>query len=702
MLLRQLRSLIGSHRRGARFSQRAKHGSRGRLFEQLESRCVLSCTAVVDPLKSSLVVTGDGGANKVAIRNDDLQGIVVTCDGSVFKADQAKHIGINTLGGPDTFEVTLGDIKIDPNNPNTPLDLNLNGGGGADAFLIGLLSVAIEGDLDLTAEGGDGNDTFDLKVEDVQLTGQTGPETSPHVRLHGGNGADAFLIGLLNVVAPSGPAALHLDVTSGGGNDDVTAHVEDNFIDLHLDVDLGAGQDTFTATILPDSGVNLASGDFLALGCIEANVLGGAGADRFQVNVGQPNAPEPGKPQPLLASELMLSLDGGSEADEIGVTMHNVALGAEAQIGVDSGIGADRILIGLLNVAVPSDPSSPEVVAAGSDDFLGEQVAINFDLFTGAGDDRVMTSVEGLGICLNFDARLGAGRDLFNAKLAMGGADPCVIFGISGGDGADVFDVDVFGAQTPGTSDKLPDPDDGLQLNFDGGGGADAFLIGLLNVAISGPVTLIGNGGDGNDVFMTRFAGLNGDGVWKTDFDGGDGNDLFMTKFADVNGDGVWKTDFKGGNGNDTLMSSISNFSPEYFLTADLGGGNDLAVMSIVGPDVGPIGNDDGAPSSLGIDIAGGDGRDSLFLNFRGGLLGPTSVVLDGGEGNDAIDAVFNLASTNDYSLLAHVVGGKGNDNLALHVKVFDAGQSELDLLLDASQGRDKYRVSDNVTVQKV
>src|SRR6185369_3920886 len=82
MLLRQLRSLIGSRRLGARFSARAQRGSRGRLFEQLESRCVLSCTAVVDPLKSALVVTGDGGANKVAIRNDDLQGIVVTCDGS--------------------------------------------------------------------------------------------------------------------------------------------------------------------------------------------------------------------------------------------------------------------------------------------------------------------------------------------------------------------------------------------------------------------------------------------------------------------------------------------------------------------------------------------------------------------------------------------------------------------------------------------
>jgi len=518
MFLRQLLSLISAHRLGDRFTRHAQRGSRGRLFEQLESRCVLSCTAVVDPLKSTLVVTGDDGANKVAIRDDGLQGIVVTCDGSVFKADQAKHVGINTLGGPDTFEVTLGDVKIDPNNPNTPLDLNLNGGGGADAFLIRLLNVAIEGDLDLTAEGGDGNDTFDLKVEDVQLTGQTGPESSPHVRLHGGNGADAFLIGLLNVVAPSGPAALHLDVTGGGGNDDVTAHVQDNSIDLHLDVDLGAGRDTFTATILPDSGVNQAGGDFLAIGCIEANVLGGAGADRFQVSVGQPNAPEPGKPQAQLSSELM--------------------------------------------------------------------------------------------------------------------------------------------------------------LNFDGGDGADAYLIGLLNVAISGPVTLLGNGGDGNDVFMTRFVGLNGDGVWKTDFE--------------------------GGSGNDTLISSISNFSPEYFVTADLGTGNDLAVISIIGPDIGQISIEDGAPPSLGIDIAGGDGRDSLFLDFRGGLLGPTRVVLDGGEGNDAIDAVLSLAFTNDYSLLAHVIGGKGNDNLALHVKVFDAGQSELDLLLDASEGRDKYRASDNVTVQKV
>jgi len=697
MFLRQLRSLIGTHRLGARFSRRAKRGSRERLFEQLENRCVLSCTAMVDPLKSSLLVTGDGGANKVAVQDNSIDGIVVTCDGSVFKAGQAKHIGINTLGGPDTFDVKLGDVEIDPNNPNTPLDLNLNGGGGADAYLIGLLSVAIEGDLDLTAEGGDGDDTFDLKVEDVELTGQTGPETSPHIRLHGGNGADSFLIGLLNVAAPSEAAALHLDVTGGGGNDDVTAHVQDSAIDLHLDVDLGAGTDAFTATILPDSGENpFRTGE----PCLDFSIHGGTGADTMQVTVGPPNAPEPGKPQPLLASELMLNFDGGDGADEIGVTMHNVALGAEAQIGVDSGIGADRILIGLLNVAAPGDQSISSVAAAGSDDFLGEEVALDFDVFTGAGDDQVMTSVEGLDIDLHFDASLGAGRDLFQATLAMGVSDPCVIFGVSGGDGADTFDVDVIGAKTPGPDDTLPDPDAMLQLNFSGDGGADAFLIGLLNVAINGDVQISGDGGAGNDSFLTAIAGLNGDGVWKTDFNGGDGNDLFMTTFADVNGDGVWKTDFNGGNGNDTLISSFSNFSPEYFLTADLGAGNDSAVISIIGPVVGQISNDV-APRSLGINIAGADGRDSLLLSFVGDLRGPTQVILDGGDDNDAIDAVFNLAFTNDYSLLAHVIGGKGNDNLALHVKVFNAGQSDLDLLLDASEGRDKYSASDNVTIKK-
>jgi hypothetical protein len=52
-----------------------------------------------------------------------------------------------------------------------------------------------------------------VRVENVQLSGQTGDETAPHVRLHGGKGADAYLIGLLNVAAPSDPAAFHLDVT---------------------------------------------------------------------------------------------------------------------------------------------------------------------------------------------------------------------------------------------------------------------------------------------------------------------------------------------------------------------------------------------------------------------------------------------------------------------------------------------------------
>jgi hypothetical protein len=213
MFLRQRQYLLAQKRPSTRLSTRDNRGLSRRLFEQLETRCVLSCTAVVDPFKGTLIVNGDDGTNKVAVQDNSIAGITVTCDGSVFSADKFKHIEINALGGPDTFDVTLGDVSVDPNNPNSHLELNLYGGDGADAYLIGLLNVAIEGDLDITADGGDGNDTFDVRVENVQLSGQTGDETAPHVRLHGGKGADAYLIGLLNVAAPSDPAAFHLDVT---------------------------------------------------------------------------------------------------------------------------------------------------------------------------------------------------------------------------------------------------------------------------------------------------------------------------------------------------------------------------------------------------------------------------------------------------------------------------------------------------------
>jgi hypothetical protein len=135
-------------------------------------------------------------------------------------------------------------------------------------------------------------------------------------------------------------------------------------------------------------------------------------------------------------------------------------------------------------------------------------------------------------------------------------------------------------------------------------------------------------------------------------------------------------------------------------VTGNLGTGNDSAVISTIGPDVVGINDNNNAPRSVGIDIAGGDGRDSLLLNFVGELTSPMRVILDGGEGNDAIDAVFALASTNDYSLLAHVLGGKGNDNLGLHVKVSRPGQNEIhDLLLDGGDGFNKVDVTDNVVV---
>src|SRR4029079_19314603 len=288
MFLRRLQLFARINRGGARFSTRTQRDSRPRLFEALETRCVLSCTATIN--QGTLLIMGDVTGNDVHLQDEGPAGIRATCDRKpLVDGTLVNRIAINTLGGPDTidyrtdgavssggprtldvntgsgndelsvmynaligllinadlgkgddlfvlkvpespdssgdvalvpavradvdggagsdvFRVDVGDVTADPANPRHVkafLDLNLNGGGDADAFLIGLLNVAIDGDVTIAADGGQGADQFSTNWQNVELI------PGPHVTLDGGGGADAFLIGLLNVAAPaqSGAAA---------------------------------------------------------------------------------------------------------------------------------------------------------------------------------------------------------------------------------------------------------------------------------------------------------------------------------------------------------------------------------------------------------------------------------------------------------------------------------------------------------------
>ena len=184
------------------------------------------------------------------------------------------------------------------------------------------------------------------------------------------------------------------------------------------------------------------------------------------------------------------------------------------------------------------------------------------------------------------DGDLGGGDDSFTATVlpdtrAHRTGEPCLDFAIFGGGGRDTFMLNVGNAKVDPNNPNAPLPslNAELEASFDGGGGNDTILIGLLNVALSNPSQIVASGGDGNDRILIG-------------------------------------------------MLNVAH------------------------------------PGGMNIVADGGAGNDELSLNFRGQLIGKLDVTLDGEEGNDAIDAVFNLVGQSDGTLNATVNGGSGNDKL--------------------------------------
>jgi hypothetical protein len=152
-----------------------------------------------------------------------------------------------------------------------------------------------------------------------------------------------------------------------------------------------------------------------------------------------------------------------------------------------------------------------------------------------------------------------------------------------------------------------------LMLNFDGGTGGDAFLIGLLNVAIDGPVTIVENGGAGNDSFHDTFSQVAANG-------------------------GIWNIAHRGGAGNDELHSSFFDVFADLFIGASLGSGNDTAVIAIIRKAASASLSSSAAPSELvpavRVEVAAGAGNDDVTLAIDRAIE-DFSAFLDGGKGRD-------------------------------------------------------------------
>ncbi|MDA1014314.1 MAG: hypothetical protein O3A00_07650 [Planctomycetota bacterium] len=138
-----------------------------------------------------------------------------------------------------------------------------------------------------------------------------------------------------------------------------------------------------------------------------------------------------------------------------------------------------------------------------------------------------------------------------------------------------------------------------------------------------------------------------------------------------------------GGGDADVVQLNIEDASPDWVIHSNLRGGDDQFSLNVDTPPDNEIipcvrvnvrgeGDDDrisidltGASVDSEILVSGGAGNDFVAVTADSP---PEHAFLriDGGDGNDTIDAVFSLRSENNGFLAIELLGGDGNDNLNL------------------------------------
>lgn len=695
-------------------------------------------------------VIGGGGHDTINISTSDLANILkilgtgtkiipdpeITVDNAAgvelahLFVQETEAIALNTWAGDDA-------IEIQNNGLLAGIDWTINTGGGADDVRFVVVP--------------DPNNPAACPSAPERLTVNLGSTPGPD-DMPGFLAEDHFLLDAAAGWCPSDPSnqPATIDIVGGQGSQKVKldfgqigsplqqgfsdglsvfAHLGaaddlaemltagDIFMPVSLLADMGLGNDKFTASFLPKSDIVQANG-----GVWHGAVLGGPGDDTFMMNVGDANLPPPDPERlPHIGYDLDVGFDGGGGNDSFLIGMLNVAIDGSTRImasggggadvftndyslvewrgpvtvqemggagddqfsdvmqkvrvdagfmmNLNSGLGSDQAALEVREAACPGDPSLPP----------GPCQPIDIDMMTGGGRDTVTVTTQDLGVDLHLDVDLGNGDDSFTANIlpdsSVGPGGGCIEANVNGGGGRDTFVMHTGGVNSPVPGLGIPHIAAELMLNFDGGAGSDSFLIGMLNVAISGPVTISEDGGEGNDSF----------------------NDMFSQVAA---GGGAWNIAHDGGGGNDSLNGLLTDVFAELSYGANLGSGNDNAVIAIIRKAAtgGLTGTAlPAAAPGTRVSVLGAAGNDSINFQWQGPITGAADVMLDGGDGNDAIDALFKLMGQSAGSLSASVLGGGGNDSLGLQV-FDDKGLVEM-LLLDGGAGKDKCKATPNVTV---
>jgi Ca2+-binding RTX toxin-like protein len=646
--------------------------------------------------------TGDEAAQTSLLTSVRLTGLGMGDDGIEYQ--EIETLNINLGSGGNTFvSLDSGAVTV------------VTGGSGDDEFRIGPLLDAdgvpqptmVEGLLtagvdvpgnsfDLTINGGDGADSFLVNRNEAPL------------HLLGDDGDDSFTV---NTAADSLSATLlandALEVDGGAGQDLIV--VNGSYLPEHFSITAVSldsfGSRPFTYSNIESLGINGQGGDdtfdvdmtddgsgipATAVNVLNLAVSGGDGNDTVNV-LGLPSG-----------LDTTVSGDAGDDVVNVGDAGQTVQTiqGSLAISGGDNGEGGDTLnindsgdLIGRSGELSPTAVTGLGLGASGvvydtfetvnlnlgqgadTLDVLGSDALTIINVYAGPGDDRLIMH-DGQFIRGVLDGQAGVDTIDYSgwttsvvANLVMGRAS-----GIYDG-----FDGGLRGVEniTGGSGNDFLTGDDGDNVLI--GNGGDDEIIGY-----GGNDTLVGGsgnnylaGGDGDDLYVLSAAGddtvVEATGTDTLDFSAAASGVTVNLSIVGgvsqtINADGRQLTlvgtieNLIGTNYDDTLIGNAADNTIDGLLGQDtifgLGGNDTL---------LGGSGNDTLVGGAGDDTLDGGPGNDTLYGEAGNDLLqgGVDDDVLVGGTGDDVLEG----GAGNDL-----LYGEKGNDLLR-----GDAGDDLLD-----------------------
>jgi Ca2+-binding RTX toxin-like protein len=649
-------------------------------IEPLESRLLMSVTAVFSPAAEMLTVMGDNQNNNIVISRNAAGALLVN-GGAVSIAGGTPTVANTSL--IQAFGQNGNDsISLDEANGALP-KANLFGGAGNDTLtggsgddqLFGQAGNDIllgKGGFDFLF-GGAGNDTLTGGDADDQVFGEAGNDRmiwnpgddtdlneggdgTDTVEVNGGNGAETFTVtanGTRVRFDRITPAPFSLDigtteslVLNANGGDDIASAGNGLASLIQITMDGGTGNDTLLGGDGADTLFGGDGNDFIDGNRGNDTAFLGAGDDTFQWDPGDGSdvVEGQGDTDTLLfnganiGESMDISANGGRVLFTRNIGAVTMDLNDVEQINVNALGGADTITVNDLSGTDATKIDVNLAASTGGGDAESDTVTINgtnaadvIDVFAAGADYSVL----GLPALLNVHTseagdqlviRARGGNDTINASTLLSDTAKLTIDGGTGND-------TIFG-----------------------GRGADTLLGGDGNDFIDGNQgNDLSDLGAGNDVFQWDP----GDG--SDTVEGQDGADILLFNGANI----AEKIDISA-NGTRTLFSrDIAG------ITMDLNGVERIDFNALGGADLITVGDLSGTGvTDINLALAG----------VLGGNLGDgaaDTVVVNGTAGNDAI-AVSGIGTTATVSGLptaVHITSSEGaNDNLVINAQAGNDG----------------------------